>query len=404
MKVIYNIWFHPLAVFPGPKLYAVTDVTIDWQQNVKRTFLPSLQALHRQYGPIIRTGPDALSVDGSIAWPQVYSHRSDDSEFIKLPGFFGPQNDGSLIMAPRDTHRRQRRHVSHAFSEAALAEQQSYVLKYLDMIMDKFGEFAKQETEVNFVDWVNFMTFDILGDLAFGESFGSLSQDDYHPWVRALVDSVHGFSLAHFIRCHPLFAPIFPFMLGTKFIKQVLFVHRFSVAKAQARIDRGEVPGRTRDFMSYISRPGKKDVSDGSDQGLTRQEQIVLAPLLVTAGSETTATALSGFMFLLGRHHEAMRHLQQEIRGACRDGKEVDIKSSARLPYLQACIEETLRLYPPAVAISPRVSPGAVVDGRWVPKGVSLCIPQSACFVGDSIPKHADLVYYRRPASRLPRT
>lgn len=71
-------------------------------------------------------------------------------------------------------------------------------------------------------------------------------------------------------------------------------MHKFSVAKAQACIDRGEVPSRTRDFMSYITRPGKKD------QGMTKQEQIAIAPLLIMAGSETTATALSGFMFLLG--------------------------------------------------------------------------------------------------------
>lgn len=102
MKATHNIWFHPLAAFPGPKLYAVTDVTIDWQQNVQRTFLLNLQALHKKYGPIVRSGPNALSVDGSVAWPQVYSHRSGEPEFIKLPGFFGPHNDGTLIMAPRE--------------------------------------------------------------------------------------------------------------------------------------------------------------------------------------------------------------------------------------------------------------------------------------------------------------
>lgn len=80
-----------------------------------------------------------------------------------------------------NNHRRQRRHVSQAFSEAALVEQQSYVLKYLDMIMDKFAEFSEQEKDVNFVDWINSMTFDVIGDLAFRESFGSISQDDYHP-------------------------------------------------------------------------------------------------------------------------------------------------------------------------------------------------------------------------------
>lgn len=157
------------------------------------------------------------------------------------------------------------------------------------------------------------------------------------------------------------------------FPQGLLFVHKFSVAKTQARVDRGKVPGRTRDFMSYITRPGKKD------QGMTKQEQIVIAPLLVMTGSETTATTLSWFMFLLGQHHEARRHLQQEMRQAFRDDSDVDIKSSERLPYLQACVEEALRLYPPAVGISPHVSPGAMVNGKWVPKGVSSYGPYLEC-------------------------
>ncbi|KXJ90430.1 cytochrome P450 3A17 [Microdochium bolleyi] len=371
-KAVYNIWFHPLSAFPGPKLYAVTELSLNWQNNVRGTFLPRLQELHRQYGPIVRTGPNALSVDGGIAWPQVYAHRSGKPEYPKLAGYFGPENDKSIIMAPRDNHRRQRRHLAHAFSEAALTEQQAYVLKYVNLIMNKFSEHADQAKNLNIVDWLNFMTFDIIGDLAFGESFGSLSQDGYHPWVRSVIDSVYGFSLAHFIKFHPIFTPIFPFVVGTRFFKQIRIVQDVSKTKAQARMDQGEAPGGRRDIMTYVTR-GKN--SDG-EQGMTHEEQLIVVPLLVTAGSDTTATALCGFFFLLGQHPNAMSHLQREVRKAFEDETEIDIKSSARLQYLHACIEETLRLFPPAVEVPPRVSPGAEIDGRWVPKGTRITTPQ----------------------------
>ncbi|KAH7027229.1 cytochrome P450 3A17 [Microdochium trichocladiopsis] len=395
---IYRVWFHPLSAFPGPKRYAITDVPQDWQVHVRGTFQPRLRELHQRYGPVVRIGPDTLSVDGGVAWPQVYGHRrAGQPEFGKVAGYFGPENDISVLMAPQAAHRRQRRHLAHACSDAALAEQQGFVLKYVDLVMEKFSRSADAGEHVNVVDWLNFMTFDVIGDLAFGESFGSLGRSEYHPWVRAIVDSFYGFSLVHFIQFHPFFLPVLPLMVGTKFFRQIRKIQVMSRSKAQARIDRGETPGR-RDLMSYVSRKtlqnnGKEAKAEAEhqhqhhqeqqqqqQQGMTRAEQLVVAPLLVTAGSDTTATALSGFFFLLAQHPDAMRRLQEEVRGAFASEAEVDIKSSARLPYLSACLEETMRLYPPAVVTPPRVSPGAEIEGRFVPKGTRIFVPQYVTF------------------------
>lgn len=346
----------------------MTDIYFDWQRYVKGTCLPHLQDLHRQYGPIVRTGPETLSVDGGIAWPQVFAIRAGQPEFPKMPGFFGPENDISIIMAPRESHRRQRRHLAYAFSEAALVEQQDFVLKYVNIAMDKFSDHVNQAKPVNVTDWLNFMAFDIIGDLAFGESFGSLESSTYHPWVRAAVDSFYGFSLIHFCQFHPLFAPVFPFVVGTKFFKQVRTMRDYSVAKGKARLAQGEAPGGRRDFMTYVSREKNRD----GEVGMTQAEQMIIPTLLVTAGSDTTSVALAGFFFFLGQHPNAMRLLQSEVRSAFDSEAEIDFKASARLPYLHACIEESMRLYPPAPEVPPRVSPGADVEGKWVPQGVSL--------------------------------
>jgi hypothetical protein len=37
---------------------------------------------------------------------------------------------------------------------------------------------------------LQFFTFDVMGDLVFGESFGCLDSSDYHPWVKLIFDSV----------------------------------------------------------------------------------------------------------------------------------------------------------------------------------------------------------------------
>jgi hypothetical protein len=67
------------------------------------------------------------------------------------------------------------------------------------------------------------------------------------------------------------------------------------------------------------------------------------------------------------------------------------MRSTAGMPYLHACLEEGLRMYPLAAVTPPRISPGATVSGEYIPKGVSPSIPTSAFCNGHCIKKAADL-------------
>lgn len=363
---VYRVCFHPLSVFPGPKRFAITAVPQKWENHINGTWVRRVRGLHRQYGPIVRIGPDHLSIDGSIAWPQIYSHQAGKAEFGKLPGHFGIHNDKLLVGAPRDTHRRQRRHLGHAFSETALAEQQGIMLHYVGLLLDKLSENARQGKKVNLVNWFNFMAFDIIGDLTFGEPFGSLTRNDYHPWIRTLLEGIRGSAMARFTLFYPILTPIFPILVGRKFLRSKKESDELSETKADARIAQGEIDGR-RDFMTYMTRKNR----DG-EYGMTHEEQVINAPLLIGAGSETTASALSGFFFLMGKREDLVQLLTEEVRNAFETEKEITSKSAARLPYLSACLSEAMRLYPPAVETPPRVSPGAVVEGKFVPEGVCI--------------------------------
>lgn len=94
------------------------------------------------------------------------------------------------------------------------------------------------------------------------------------------------------------------------------------------------------------------------------------AMLLTVAGSETTATALSGISYYLCRDARAYTKLTAEIRSNFSEFGQIAGRATESLPYLKAVIEEGLRLYPPIAAGLPRVSPGETVDGHFIPKGV----------------------------------
>lgn len=90
---------------------------------------------------------------------------------------------------------------------------------------------------------------------------------------------------------------------------------------------------------------------------------------------EATATALQGATYHLLRKPHCLERLQKEVRNAFMSISDIDRNSSASLSYLTAVIEEALRIYPPVPIGLPRVSPGATVDGSYVPAGAIVHTP-----------------------------
>jgi cytochrome P450 len=109
------------------------------------------------------------------------------------------------------------------------------------------------------------------------------------------------------------------------------------------------------------------------EQGLTLEKLRGNSGVLVIGGSETTATLLSGVTFLLLTNQDAMKKLVAEIRGAFKSEQDIDFASVSTLPYLLACLDEALRMYPPAPMGLPRAVPkgGARIAGSYVPEKVS---------------------------------
>lgn len=97
------------------------------------------------------------------------------------------------------------------------------------------------------------------------------------------------------------------------------------------------------------------------------------ASLLILAGSETTATLLSGAIYLLGSHRDVLEKLTQEVRTAFTSEDQITLTSVNNLSYMLACLNESLRQYPPAALGLPRIVPkgGSKIAGHWVPEDVS---------------------------------
>lgn len=94
---------------------------------------------------------------------------------------------------------------------------------------------------------------------------------------------------------------------------------------------------------------------------------------LILGGFDPTSALYFFTIFFLLKNPEAMEALKQEIRTKFQNYDEIEPDALANFEYLNGCLQETLRLNATAnFHGTPRLSPGAMVNGEYIPEGVSL--------------------------------
>lgn len=106
--------------------------------------------------------------------------------------------------------------------------------------------------------------------------------------------------------------------------------------------------------------------------GYTTDELNAEANLLIIAGSDTTATTMIGFWFYTTRYPRVYDKLVEEIRTTFKSSDDIQIGTPlSSCKYLQACIDEALRVAPAGVGEMAReVLPGGLnIEGTQIPEG-----------------------------------
>lgn len=76
---------------------------------------------------------------------------------------------------------------------------------YFELLISKLRDKIRNlDVKVNMVRWYNFSTFDIIGDLCFGESFGMLEKGNYDFWIANIFKGIKLLRNFRVLRAYPL--------------------------------------------------------------------------------------------------------------------------------------------------------------------------------------------------------
>lgn len=373
---IYLIYFHPLSSIPGPKLWAISRLPYI-NSTFKGTYVHDLRKLHSKYGEAVRTAPDEVSFASPQAWHDIFDARPDPETFPKNPRYYklpnGQPDPGMATTVIFADHRRMRGLMEHGFTQKALRAQEHIIQSYVTLLITRLREKALlkgpgPEAVVNVVDYFNFVIFDLIGDLGFGESFGCLGDSQYHPWITMVFDYIKAFALTAMIRHYPMLEKIFVKLLPQSLLERQK--EHFQLAKDKVH-RRMNLETQRADFMTPLL-AHNKDM-----QVMSMAEIESTLNMVIIAGSETTATSLSGIVNSLVQNVDVLRRLVGEIRGKFVREEDITIAATKDLAYLNACIWEGLRTSSPTPCGMPRMTPsnGGMVCGYKLPGNVSQVNP-----------------------------
>ncbi|KAH7330188.1 cytochrome P450, partial [Rhexocercosporidium sp. MPI-PUGE-AT-0058] len=368
----YRFYFHPLAKYPGPWLWRITRLPSAYHFTIGR--LPyKIAEFHDRYGPVVRISPNELMFNVEEAWVDIYGKlpsrntqlAKDQDQFVANPN--GPR--GLLFEPDDDVHARHRRNLGPGCSEKILREQEPLINKYFDLLIRRLRE--KADRPIDVVDYFEFATVDIISDLAFGESFDCLEKTEIHLSLELLHSAGRPIAILGLMQ---KFYPLDKIFLA-------FFAHyardeemRFRTLIREKLLQRLELPDPRPDIICYAQK------RLNTKEGMMFDELTETGGLLIAAGSETTASLLSGVTYHLLTNRSILAKLTTEVRKAFETESEITIVSVNSLECLLAVLNEALRIYPPVPGNLNRITPreGCMIAGRFIPGNTYVAINQWA--------------------------
>ncbi|KAL1871880.1 hypothetical protein Daus18300_004513 [Diaporthe australafricana] len=261
-------------------------------------------------------------------------------------------------------HREAARKLAPAFSARTIRAMEPVIHKHYDHFVARMKELGAAAEDVNLVDWTHWVAWDTSTDLAWNEEMFAMRDKHNSVYLDVLLGFNAFATVIQVFKRFPLISPIKYLFAPVAKLSSLAAMERNTRTSVEKRISRqGNTPHM--DLFEYA-------LPDDSAAPTTGPEMLHLGSValqLMFAGFGPMADWYYGLLFFLTQEPECHRLLREEIRGAFKTYEDITPSTTAHLLYLKACLDETNRILVTNTTGLPRYSPGAVVDGNYIPKG-----------------------------------
>ncbi|KAK1831030.1 cytochrome P450 [Podospora conica] len=370
--------YQRLSDFNGPWAAGFSHIPHSWRLYLMDCHF-WYDELCKKHGPIARIGPNLLVTSSMDVWLHILSKPGwKRADWYYQSARMEYQTDNIFTQTDNKLHDARRKAIAVGYSgrdnPALESTIDARILEFLALLRAHASTDALVRP-VNLAKKVQYLTLDIISTAGYGRCLGMLAADaDTHGYVRALEEG--------------LFIGNLFMALGLSWLTQAPVIGPHLGPSPGDKTGFGALMGTVFDWAderwATHAEENRPDMLGSFMRGgLSKGELRTEALEQLIAGSDTTATSLRSTLVYLMSNPRVYRRLQGEVDAAVRgeglgEGEVVSMAVAKELPYLQAVVRESLRVWPPVVSLFPHDAPKGgdtiVVGGREyrIPEGTEV--------------------------------
>ncbi|KAH8296633.1 hypothetical protein KR054_008992 [Drosophila jambulina] len=287
-----------------------------------------------------------------------------------------------LFTSNADKWMHRRKIIMPAFNYAMIKQFVVVFEKQSRILVDRLGKYAETGEQVDFLKFFSCFTLDTICETALGVSAGAQSDEksDYLNAVKEILVILDKRLKNPFFRSKFIFRRTKHYKRQQELLK---ILHGFSEGIIQKRLDeiQQDAENRNSNFNENAELDGGKATlccldtllraKDPEGQPLTVKDIREEVDTIIFGGFDLTATTLKFCMYNMTLHPEHQARCREEVWSVCgRDTTEpISIEQLRKLEFLEACVKETMRLYPSGPVTARKAMEDCQINEFFIPKG-----------------------------------
>ncbi|KAI0196946.1 cytochrome P450 [Astrocystis sublimbata] len=340
---IHRLYLSPLARIPGPRLAALTQ----WFECFYDVALPAqyvfkIKSLHAVYGPVVRIGPNDVSISDPDFVDQIYSPgpgRKRDKDYSKNKAL---GMDKSIFAAlPHDLHRHRREALNPFFSPRQIQRLEDELKNKSLQVKHLFSQARDSGEVLNLSDIYYGFCNDVVHQYCFGTNWDLLSNVELAGIRRNNVAVAIGATkiILHFSWIQSILKTL-PSSIGRRImppgIRDLVQFHEMIRVEIDSILSRKPSPDETPSIFTHLRDNPDLPSAERSAQRLEDE-----ASHFTMAGTYSPMLSLMTVHYHLIARPDMMQRLRRELAA---NPTATTASQLEQLPYLSAVVQEAHRL------------------------------------------------------------